>query len=75
MEPVAFEFDLEMDLFYIPIKVAGDYYADEYGSVAVAISRACIGSANLTKDIRLGLLADRIRNRIKGEILKDSNYE
>ena len=75
MEPMPFEFDLEIDLFYAPVEVSGDYYADEYGSVAVAISRACIGSANVTQDIRLGLLADRIRNRIKGEILKDGNYE
>ena len=75
MEPMPFEFDLEIDMFYAPIEVAGDYYADEYGSVAVAISRACIGSKNVTQDIRLGLLADRIRNRIKGEILKDGNYE
>jgi hypothetical protein len=75
MEPISFEFDLEENLFYIPIEVAGDYYADEYGNVAVVISRACIGSANVTKDIRLGLLADRIRNIIKGQILKENNYE
>ena len=75
MEPIPFEFDLDIDLFYAPIKVSGDYYADEYGSVAVAISRACIGPANVTKDIRLGLLADRIRNKIKGQRLKEGNYE
>jgi hypothetical protein len=66
MEPVAFEIEVETDLFKTtPIEVTGDYYADEYGNIAVVIRQVCIGSANITKDSNLGLLANRVRNIIK----------
>jgi hypothetical protein len=80
MEPVNFEFTLEITPLYAPIQVEGDYYADNYGNIAVVIRSVhiiCLGleeNPDITNAIDLGNIANRIRNIIKLN-LKEADYE
>jgi|DEB0MinimDraft_4_1074332.scaffolds.fasta_scaffold58619_2 hypothetical protein len=81
MEPVNFEFTIEITPFYAPIQIEGDYYADNYGNIAVVIRSVhiiCLGleeTPDITNAIDLGYIATRVRNIIKVQRLKENNYE
>ena len=64
MEPSPYYVEIIMDPFIPSIQVTGDYYADEYGNVGIAISSVYLGSANITKDVNLGGIVDKVRDMI-----------
>jgi len=80
MEPVNFEFTIEITPFYAPIQVEGDYYADSYENIAVAIRSVhmiCLGleeAPDITNAIDLGYIAKRVRAIIKHN-LREADYE
>ena len=64
MEPSPYYVEIIMDPFIPSIQVTGDYYADEYGNVGIAINAVYLGSANITKDVNLGGIVNKVRDRL-----------